>query len=188
MVVKPRFGFASCDVRLVRTRAELAEALGPDEVAQAFVPGGVERDHVGSGIARCPNGHHSVQILLGPDCQALGMLTLVPSAPDDRPEAVVPILAAGMSNVADDLAGTLREAGCTGPWNVQGGRLEGGDWLAFEVNARLTGWSGARARLGLHEVDLLYDGFVWAGPGTGAGSERATPAGVDNERRSSDVS
>lgn len=164
LVVKPRFGFASRNVWLVRSQAELAAALGPDEIAQAFVPGAVARDHVGSAVSECPSGHHSVQVLLGPDSRVLGTITLVPARAGDG-DVVAPILAAGMDDVAADLAGTLRRAGCTGPWNVQGGHLDGGGWRAFEVNARLTGWSGARPRLGLHEIDLLYDAFVGAGPG-----------------------
>ena len=162
LVVKPRHGNSSRGIRVVRGTAELHGCFrqGAD-IAQEFVPLRPE-DHR-SWDGRFPggqDGEYSLQMLLGPEGKEVGHFCSRNTLTNGVPrlvETISNVQAGDLIRQARDAFGSLR---CWGAWNIQGRFCSGNAIRVFEVNARPTGLTGLRARLGFNELDLLYESMV----------------------------
>jgi carbamoylphosphate synthase large subunit len=175
LLAKPREGNASRGLKLVMSDADLDavfEAAEPMAVQEYLIP---ERwrlarkdvtrerlltdDDLRPGRIR-QEAEITVHVILGGSGQVLGSMVHVADYIDglasridvlDDPEA----LETGTRAVA-----ALGGMGLIGPCNIQGRRVAGRGVAFYEVNARMTGLSGARTALGFREMEAIWRHFV----------------------------
>lgn len=175
LLAKPREGNASRGLRLVMSEVELAavfDAPEPMAVQEYLVPErwGIDRgnitrerlltdDDLRPGRIR-QEAEITVHVILGRAGQVLGSMAHVADYIDglasridvlDDPET----LETGTRAIA-----ALGERGLVGPCNIQGRRVAGRGVAFYEVNARVTGLTGARTALGFREMEAIWRHFV----------------------------
>lgn len=166
LLIKPRYGNASHGVRFAHAEDELrAHFTSGQDVAQEFVPlEPYDRrpwDRVKDPHAQ--DGEYSVQLLIGPLGHHLGCFITRNNLNQGVPR-LVEVVDAGALGVADQAHRALTRHGAWGAWNLQGRRTANGGIRFFEINARPTGLTGLRARLGFNELDQLYEACVLRRP------------------------
>jgi hypothetical protein len=162
LVVKPRRGNSSREIRIVKSATELRACFrqGTD-IAQEFLSVGPQDRRSWDGRFHGGQyGEYSLQMLLDGESEEIGHFCSRNILADGVPRLVETIDGAQVS----DLIGQARDAFCSlqcwGAWNFQGRRGPDGTIRIFEVNARPTGITGLRARLGFNELDLLYESLL----------------------------
>ncbi|MGW6732284.1 ATP-binding protein [Streptomyces sp. NPDC055013] len=166
LLIKPRHGNASHGVRFAHTEDELrAHFTSGQDIAQEFVPLEPEdrRSWDRAKDRHAQDGEYSVQLLIGPLGHYLGCFTTRNNLQQGVPR-LVEVVDAGALGVADQAYKALTRHGAWGAWNLQGRRTPNGGVRFFEVNARPTGLTGLRARLGFNELDQLYEACVLRRP------------------------
>jgi hypothetical protein len=162
LVVKPRRGNSSRGIRIVKSEPELRSCFrqGTD-IAQEFLSVGQQdrrswdgRFHGGQ------DGEYSLQMLLHPEGQEIGHFCSRNILADGVPRLVETVDDAQVSNLIGQARDAFCSLQCWGAWNFQGRRGPDGVIRIFEVNARPTGITGLRARLGFNELDLLYESLL----------------------------
>jgi hypothetical protein len=174
LLAKPRRGYASRGLRIIMDDGDLAAALEiPDICIQEYlVPdrwdrprGSLSRDDllamddIRPGRMR-QEAEVTVHVILGRDGRALGVMGHVADYVDG--------LAARIDVVSDPEILSLGKAaiehlggmGLIGPCNIQGRVVEGRGIVFYELNARVTGLTGARSALGFHEMEAIWRHFV----------------------------
>ncbi len=169
LIAKPRRGFASRGVRVLFDRDELETALACDTemvVQEYLVPGrwrkarreitraDVERD----GMLR-QEDEVRVTVLLGREGKALGVIATRHEFGHGMVRTMEALVEASLEVAACAAAELLGRHGLIGPCSAQGSLTEG-SWRIFEVNARSTGGSGARAAFGFNEVEAAWRHFI----------------------------
>jgi nucleoside-diphosphate-sugar epimerase len=95
-----------------------------------------------------------MQSVYGQDGALLGRMTSYHQLKDGIPLKIVPIEIEEANAAMTALEPFLRSIGMSGPVNLQGRMTDEGPRF-FEMNARFTGITGARALLGFNEVETL---------------------------------
>lgn len=160
LVVKPRRGSASRGIRFPRCASGLSETMTAQDVAQEFLPLlATDRRPWDGSAPGGQDGEYSLQVVLGPGSELLGVFAGRHCLVDGRP-VLVEVLDRHCAALAIEvLLQCLQTIGATGCWNFQG-RMSQSGVRYFEVNSRTTGITGLRAALGFNELDLLYESFV----------------------------
>jgi Carbamoyl-phosphate synthase L chain, ATP binding domain len=162
LVVKPRRGNSSRGIRIVKSEAELRACFrqGTD-IAQEFVPVGPQDRRSWDGrFQGGQDGEYSLQILLGRGNEEIGHFCSRNILADGVPRLVETIDDGQVSDLIRQARHAFYSLHCWGAWNLQGRRGPDGAIRIFEVNARPTGITGLRARLGFNELDLLYESLL----------------------------
>jgi len=190
LIGKPRFGFASRGVFILRDRPDLDRilALGTHVVQELVGPPGDLADRVRAhdlavSLVQMPvEPYTGAMVVTGPDGRVVdamiedGLLEggrVVRMEPVDDPQALA---------VSLDWARALAPLGLVGGLNVEGRRLACGRFVPFELNARLTGATSARALVGFDDVRLLLNAALPAGRRLPAGAPRRAGAVVLTSR------
>jgi carbamoyl-phosphate synthase large subunit len=143
LVLKPRHGQGSRDVRVVERAEELELLLrlhalrGDSMLVQQFV-GSDDEEHT-TGIALARSG------------RVLGSVTLRRRIRSGYTETACSVTGGAFHDTA---LAAARALGATGPFNAQM-RLHEGRPVVFEINPRFSGTAPMRARLGVNEPHLL---------------------------------
>ena len=174
LIAKPRTGNASRGVVLVGGPGELDVAFGwPGYCFQAWLglrpdvgairrslQGGLPLDWSLPGIEKA-----SLDGCIGPDGRLLApFATLHSELRMGRTERVQRIVCPTLDDILRRYAQVLGAQGWRGPFNIQLGRTDAGEWLAFELNGRFTGSAATLSALGLEFVPEAIAAFVGALP------------------------
>lgn len=169
LIGKPRGGNASIGVSVVRTREEaLAVLARGGTMVQEFLAPPSDLD-AGLPDLRCGMPLHfavpwqtyfSPLVLLDEKGRVIAYYATRHTLVAGKPTKIAPVIEPALEEVARAYAAALAELGLIGPLNVQCHRQADGSFVAFELNARFTGGSSARARLGHNEVAFAVDYFL----------------------------
>ncbi|MFD5575049.1 ATP-binding protein [Streptomyces cadmiisoli] len=162
LLIKPRRGNASRGVRLAHGNGELRRLFVPlQDVAQELLPLVPDDrrpwDHHGD--ERAQVGEYSLQFLIGPAGDDLGCFASRNNLSGGTPR-LVEVVDARTLGIGTRAHEALTRSGAWGAWNLQGRLAPCGTLRFFEINARPTGLTGLRARLGFNELDRLYEACV----------------------------
>lgn len=158
-IAKPLDGSASAGVLVINSRDELVK-VGPGHVVQPLVLPAASDPHCEAVLATSragkilQNAEISMQSVYGRDGALLGRMTSYHRLKDGIPLEIVPVEIEEANEAMSTLEPYLKSIGMTGPVNLQGRITEEGPRF-FEMNARFTGITGARALLGFNEVEAL---------------------------------
>jgi biotin carboxylase len=164
LVAKPRLGFASRRVLLLRNTEQLQAVLADEDLlVQRYLGRADTLDTFQNDVLQrgqplfysLEQDKYSVQTYVfrdggaGPVCCTLnrmekGLSVAVEQLSDER-----------LTGLGNDWAGALAAAGWRGPLNIQCQQDSGGDFVAFELNGRFTGATAARYYLGHDELGTL---------------------------------
>jgi hypothetical protein len=167
LISKPRTGFASRGVTIVRNRSEASAALArsgfvlqeylcPPSNLDALLP----NLRFGAPLAHhiAETDHYSAQAMVGIGGKLLAYFaTLL-----DKSAIVVvkPIDAPRLEKVTADYVHHLGALGFVGPLNLNCKRLPDGRFVPYELNGRFTGTTSSRALLGYPEVVFAIEHFL----------------------------
>lgn len=188
LIGKPRYGNASLGVVLLRSSGEIerAFALRPDLIAQSYLDPPADMDAL---IAPFDAGlpfffsfpepnQYALDVVVGPDGRIsnafgtrsplVGGRSLQSTRVDDPK-----LLALGRA-----YASAAASEGWKGPLNVQLKRTPAGQFVAFELNGRFVGGTGARVHLGFDQIGEVIGRFL---PGAAFPSIAASES--DEEQR-----
>lgn len=160
-VVKPACGQGSRDVSVVTRMDDLLAATTREGfVAQPFLQPMDVGDPVLPWSFDEQGWEIDVQVLLGPEAEVRAVGTFV-----TRMRQGCPVATRVFSDVELDELGrawgqALSSAGWRGPVNIQVRLSHAGEWLPFEINARLGGGAPLRAREGFDEMSMLVRDFL----------------------------
>jgi carbamoylphosphate synthase large subunit len=168
LIAKPRAGHGSIGIRLIHDDRDLHAALAqpnPPMIQEYLEPDEWHRD--GDTLPRRlePDGslrqeaEYSIQLLLGREGRLLGTFASRNRLERGAPMLVEVVDDEALERLAADVAHALGCRGLVGPCNVQARRV-GGRYVVFEVNARFTGLTPIRARMGFNEVEAAFRYFV----------------------------
>jgi carbamoylphosphate synthase large subunit len=165
LFAKPRAGHGSIGARMIRDERDLHAALAgrTPSVIQEFLASDEDRrgepvsDPIANGL--CQENEYSIQLLVGHEARLLGHFASRNRLEHGAPMLVEVIDDTVIGCLAADVARTLGGIGLLGPCNVQARRV-GGRYIVFEVNARFTGITPVRARMGFNDVEAAYGYFV----------------------------
>jgi carbamoyl-phosphate synthase large subunit len=199
-IAKPRRGFASRDVRLLWTAAQLEAALAdPQCVVQRFIgePGVVAGYLDRIQEQGLPLTHtfktwkHSIQVLVGPEGGTVHVIATRNRLDMPRAKEVTADPEPASRELGERCAAAFSAAGWRGPLNIQCQKAPDGALAIHEFNGRFTGATAVRWRLGFDEVGAAIAAFtgrpVDAAPGAqppasialeGLASRAADPADV----------
>ena len=167
LVAKPRRGFASREVRLLRNVAQVRRALARGDIVQRFLGA---RDTLDAWFASAEldgvpllksfmGEKHSIQALVAPGGEVVDVMA-TRNLKDLRSRRVVPDTTPTTLALGRRCAEALSAAGWRGPLNVQcqvDG--EGALWI-HEFNGRFTGITADRCLLGHNEVVVAIEAFT----------------------------
>jgi carbamoylphosphate synthase large subunit len=170
LIAKPRSGNGSRGVRIVRSEAELERALAvrgdlvvqpfldlPPEAAELLAPFDAGLPFFFSFPER---GVYYAQMVIGPDGHC------------PEPYVITAVLVGGQSvgnhkvedrrliELGQRYAAAVRDQGWVGPINMQAKRMPDGSYVPFELNARLSGGTAARAQMGHDDIGIAIRMFL----------------------------
>lgn len=169
LVAKPRRGFGSNGVFFITNETQLANALErPNYVIQEFIGDRADvydhADELEAGIPlffQIPDNSPFVgQAQISPSGDVLAIFPHRLTNRMGRAVEVGPVINSTLSSVIEQYAACFADAGWWGSLNVQYRPRSGGsEFVAIELNGRMTGASSARLVLGFDEVGMLVEGF-----------------------------
>ena len=156
-ISKPRGGFASRGIEIIRCRDDLANIKDDSIIQELAVPVKTDPnyDFYMSQIAKNRNpqvAEISIQLVYSPEGRLMGRMFSYNKLSNGIPIEIVPYDSDEVWNTIDQLTPTLLRMGLRGPLNIQGRFTEHGLKL-FEMNPRFTGITGLRALMGFNEVE-----------------------------------
>jgi carbamoyl-phosphate synthase large subunit len=183
LLIKPRAGFASGGVRILREPRQLNAVLGRgDLLVQQYLGSVTTLDGYLDDLAAAglPLFHsfeemkYSLQAFIGPDGSLWDRVVTRHAMKLGRSDKVELWQDEGLDGLLVRTAAAFSQAGWCGPLNVQCQQRPDGSFAIYEFNGRFTGATSARALLGYDEVGLALS--AWAGepaplrvtPGMGA--------------------
>jgi nucleoside-diphosphate-sugar epimerase len=156
-IAKPRGGFASRGVEIIRTIDDLSKITADHIIQELAVP--VKDDpNYGFYMAQIAKNHNpqvseiSIQLVYSPEGELLGRMSSCNKLNNGVPIEIVPYENDEVWRIIDKLTPALLKMGLRGPLNIQGRITEQGLRL-FEMNPRFTGITGLRALMGFNEVE-----------------------------------
>ncbi|MDO9315975.1 MAG: hypothetical protein Q7T97_15680 [Burkholderiaceae bacterium] len=169
LLVKPRAGFASLGVRILRQRSQLEAVLGDPAMLvqeylgsrEALVSYLDELERLGVPLFNSfEESKYSLQIFIGPAGDIVDHLVTRHSMKQGKSAQVEVWADAELDALALHAGRTFSEAGWRGPLNVQCQRCPDGRVAIYEYNGRFTGATSARALLGYDEVGWALERFA----------------------------
>jgi len=156
-IVKPRGGFASRGIQIIRNQNDLSKIEDDHIIQELAMPGRSDPNYAYymDEISKNRNpqvSEISIQVVYGPDGQLLGRMSSYNKLNNGVPIEIVPYESDYIWSIIDKLTPTLLNMGLRGPLNIQGRLTENGLKL-FEMNPRFTGITGLRALMGFNEVE-----------------------------------
>ena len=156
-ISKPRGGFASRGIEIIRCKEDLAKIADDSIIQELAVPVKTDPnyDFYMNQIAKNRNpqvSEISIQLVYSPDGLQMGRMFSYNKLNNGIPIEIVPYESDEVWNIIDRLTPTLLKMGLRGPLNIQGRFTEEGLKL-FEMNPRFTGITGLRALMGFNEVE-----------------------------------
>jgi carbamoyl-phosphate synthase large subunit len=169
LLVKPRAGFASGGVRILRCPAQLDAVLGDASLLVQQYLGSVEaQERYLADIERLgvplfnsfEEAKYSLQAFIGADGELLDHVVTRHSMNQGKSAKVElwheEVLDALLLRIAAAFSGI----GWRGPLNAQCQQLPDGSFAIYEYNGRFTGATSARALLGYDEVGMALSAFA----------------------------
>ena len=155
-LAKPRSGFASMGVEIIRSEADLGKISDDHIVQELAVPAPDDPNYqlYMNGIAKNQNpqvSEISIQLVLSKEGEVIGKMASYNKLNNGVPIEILPYENEEIWIVVDKLLPVFRAKGLTGPLNIQG-RLTKKGLKVFEMNPRFTGITGLRALMGFNEV------------------------------------
>jgi carbamoyl-phosphate synthase large subunit len=170
LIAKPRSGNGTRGVSVLRSEAELerAFALRSDLVVQPFLDLPAEAAQLLAPFdAGVPfffsfpeSGFYVAQMIIGPHgecvepCGTNGVLIGGQSVVNQRVDDP------RLIELGERYAAAMQAAGWIGPINIQAKRVPDGTYVPFELNARLSGGTAARAQMGYDELAMIVRMFL----------------------------
>jgi nucleoside-diphosphate-sugar epimerase len=156
-IAKPRGGFASKGVEIIRSNDDLSKITEDHIIQELAIPLKDDPNYnfYMAQIAKNRNpqvSEVSIQVVYGPEGQLMGKMFSYNKLNNGVPIEIVPYENEYIWSVVDQLTPTLLKMGLKGPLNIQGRLTENGLKL-FEMNPRFTGITGLRALMGFNEVE-----------------------------------
>ncbi len=156
-IVKPRGGFASRGIQIIRDNNDLNK-IDEDHIIQELavpVKSDPNYEYYMNEISKNRNpqvSEISIQVVYNSEGKLLGRMASYNKLNNGVPIEVVPYERDYIWSIINKLTPTLLSMGLRGPLNIQGRLTENGLKL-FEMNPRFTGITGLRALMGFNEVE-----------------------------------
>ncbi len=169
LMVKPRGGFASLGVRILRHRNQLQAVLGdPTLLVQEYLGSREalagyldELERLGAPLFNSfEEPKYSLQAFIDPAGDMVDHVVTRHVMKQGKSAQVEVWTDAQLDALALRVAGAFAAAGWRGPLNAQCQRCPGGRFVIYEYNGRFTGATSARALLGYDEVGLALERFA----------------------------
>lgn len=168
-IAKPRGGFASRGVVILRSEADI-DRITDDHIVQELAVPAADDPHRASYMAQIAKGVNpqiaevSIQVVVSPDGKVMGRMASYNKLNNGVPIEIVPYDRSYVWDILDRLTPLFIARGLRGPLNIQG-RLTDTGFKIFEMNPRFTGITGLRALMGFNEVEACVK--EWLGIDTG---------------------
>ncbi len=164
LIAKPRSGFASRGIFILRSQKDLSLITDNHIVQELAIPCSADpnRDFYLREInaGRNPQiSEISVQIVVGRSQELLGRAATYNKLQNGVPIEITPYDNSEVWQVIDRLLPTFLKLGLKGPLNIQG-RLTDTGFRIFEMNPRFTGITGLRAIMGFNEVEACIKSWL----------------------------
>ncbi|WP_057935977.1 NAD-dependent epimerase/dehydratase family protein [Algoriphagus resistens] len=168
LLAKPRSGFASMGVEIIRNEADLGKISDDHIVQELAVPTPDDPNYqlYMNGIAKNQNpqvSEISIQLVLSKEGEVIGKMASYNKLNNGVPIEILPYENEEIWAVVDKLLPVFKEKGLVGPLNIQG-RLTKKGLKIFEMNPRFTGITGLRALMGFNEVEACIKSWLGIGP------------------------
>ncbi|MDD3296105.1 MAG: NAD-dependent epimerase/dehydratase family protein [Candidatus Omnitrophica bacterium] len=157
LIAKPRAGYASKGIEIVRSLEDLARITDDHIIQELAIPAedDVNYQFYMNHIEKKQNpqvSEISIQLVYSPEGQLMGRMSSYNKLKNGVPIEIVPCNNEYIWSIVDQLIPTLLKLGMKGPLNIQG-RLTRQGFKIFEINPRFTGITGLRALMGFNEVE-----------------------------------
>ncbi len=167
LLAKPRSGFASMGVEIIKSEADLVKITDDHIVQELAVPLPDDPNYqlYMNGIAKNQNpqvSEISIQVVLSQGGELLGKMASYNKLNNGVPIEVLPYENDQIWKALDKLLPVFKEKGLVGPLNIQG-RLTKKGLKIFEMNPRFTGITGLRALMGFNEVEACIKSWLGIG-------------------------
>jgi nucleoside-diphosphate-sugar epimerase len=156
LIAKPRGGFGSKGIRIIRNIDDLRE-IGTNHIIQELaIPRENDPNYnlfmkqLGKGI-NPQLAEISVQLVYDNAGKQIGRMSTYNKLNNGIPIEIIPFDNPEVWDTVDALTPALLDLGLKGPLNIQG-RLTASGFKIFEMNPRFTGITGLRALMGFNEV------------------------------------
>ena len=164
LLAKPRSGFASMGVEIIRSEADLGKITDDHIVQELAVPLPDDPNYqlYINGIAKNQNpqvSEISIQLVLSQEGEIIGKMASFNKLSNGVPIEILPYENDQIWAVVDKLLPVFKEKGLVGPLNIQG-RLTKKGLKIFEMNPRFTGITGMRALMGFNEVEACIKSWL----------------------------
>ncbi len=156
-IAKPRSGFASRGVEIIRCEADLHKITDSHIVQELAIPSKLDPNY-SFYMAEIDKNRNpqvsevSIQLVYSPQGQLMGRMFSYNKLNNGVPIEIVPYDNTYIWSIVDELIPRLLQMGLRGPLNIQG-RLTDQGLKLFEMNPRFTGITGLRALMGFNEVE-----------------------------------
>lgn len=156
-IAKPRGGFASKGVEIIRSKTDLGKITDDHIIQELAIPTRQDPNYSFyiNQIEKNKNpqvSEISIQLVYSPEGQLMGRMFSYNKLNNGVPIEIVPLDNDYVWSVIDRLTPAFLKMGLRGPLNIQGRLTENGLKL-FEMNPRFTGITGLRALMGFNEVE-----------------------------------
>ncbi|WP_404417434.1 NAD-dependent epimerase/dehydratase family protein [Marinospirillum sp.] len=168
LIAKPRNGYASKNVHIVRSREEL-EKLDDELIYQEIaIPEKSDpaRDFYLKNLEKGINaqiGELSIQLVADKKGKIHGRFATYNKLNNGIPIEILPYESSKLDKALDRLIPLIQEKGLKGPINLQG-RMTDEGLKIFEINPRFTGITGLRAKFGFNEVSACIKNWLFNVP------------------------
>lgn len=171
LIAKPRGGYASRGIEIIRNEDDIAYIEGQHIVQELAIPGDNDPNY-GAYIRQINKrinsqvSEISIQLVTDPNGDLISRMASFNKLNNGVPIEIVPYENEEVWGVVDRLYPVYKKMGLRGPLNIQG-RLTNNGLKLFEMNPRFTGITGLRAVMGFNEVEACIK--AWLGlPGAQA--------------------
>ncbi|HHX69799.1 MAG TPA: NAD-dependent epimerase/dehydratase family protein [Gallicola sp.] len=156
-IAKPRGGFASRGVEIIRSKEDVNKITEDHIIQELAIPkkDDPNYEYYMGQINKNINpqvSEVSIQVVYSPEGKLLGRMFSYNKLNNGVPIEIVPYENEYIWSVIDKLTPVFLKMGLRGPLNIQGRLTENGLKL-FEMNPRFTGITGLRALMGFNEVE-----------------------------------
>jgi nucleoside-diphosphate-sugar epimerase len=156
-IAKPRGGFASRGIEIIRSEDDLEKVTENHIVQELAIPNEDDPnyDYFMKEIARNINpqvSEISIQLVYSKKGELLGRMFSYNKLNNGVPVEIIPRDNSYVWGIIDKLTPALLKMGLRGPLNLQG-RFTKNGLKIFEMNPRFTGITGLRALMGFNEVE-----------------------------------
>ena len=169
LIVKPRSGFASREVKLINNEVQLKKALTHENIIfEEYLGNPRKVKQFNEKVVKCGTPLHysleehkySIQTIIHPDkkieeiCETIHVMKCGISTIAER------IHEPELMELGENYAHVLASKGWIGPVNIQCQKDSSGKFSVYELNGRMTGATAARYYLGYDELSFIFNAFL----------------------------